>query len=165
MLVNLFTGFSKSTFAMLIIDDSAAEVFFGELRPQAVGEVEFRVSELPQQEVTDTQFAAGTDKQVRVRDAGGGEIRRDGGLIYLFRLQASFGGLASDAARHVGYLPAGGIAERQDQTEPRITGGLSDAIQELKAGILRQTTQIADGQQTYIVIHERRRLKSDGIHE
>src|SRR5512145_3057187 len=49
-----------------------------ELRPHALADVDLGVGELPQEEVADAHLAAGADEQVRVGDAGGAQVLRDG---------------------------------------------------------------------------------------
>src|SRR5580658_10705822 len=44
-----------------------------EVRPQAVGEVQLGIGEVPQQEIADAMFAAGADEQVRVRQLRQGQ--------------------------------------------------------------------------------------------
>ena len=67
LLLLLFVCFSESSLSVLVADDSFVEFFFCEVRPIDVGEVEFGVSYLPEQEVADSEFSAGSDEQVGVR--------------------------------------------------------------------------------------------------
>ncbi len=58
---NLLTCFSKTPFATLIIQNSIVEIFFPEVRPKYIGEIQFGVSGLPQEVIADSVFSAGSD--------------------------------------------------------------------------------------------------------
>lgn len=53
--------FSKTPFATLIIQNSIVEIFFPEVRPKYIGEIQFGVSGLPQEVIADSVFSAGSD--------------------------------------------------------------------------------------------------------
>lgn len=57
---------SKPPGAILIGCQRPIELLFGEIRPEHIGKVEFCIGRLPEQEVGDAHFPAGTDNQVRV---------------------------------------------------------------------------------------------------
>ncbi len=53
---------AETAFAAVEIADGLFEIGLAEIRPQRIDENEFGISALPQQEVADAQFAAGTDQ-------------------------------------------------------------------------------------------------------
>ena len=52
----------------------AVELLFIEIRPQARAEVQFRVGQVPQQEIADALLTARPDEEVGVRNAGKGKL-------------------------------------------------------------------------------------------
>lgn len=56
------SGFSKSSFSALVIQDSLVKMFFSEVGPQNRGKIQFTVGDLPQQEVAYAQLSAGSDE-------------------------------------------------------------------------------------------------------
>ena len=69
--LHLVASFSKSTLSALEVGNSGIEVAPTEIRPKDVAKIQFGISHLPKEEVADTLFATGADKQVGV-----GEGRR-----------------------------------------------------------------------------------------
>src|SRR5437763_1133815 len=61
-------------FAFLKRDDRFVEVLPVEVRPQRFGDPDFGISDLPEQEIADTQFPAGPYQQIRIRLPRGVEI-------------------------------------------------------------------------------------------
>ena len=55
------------------------KVVFPEVGPEGLGDVEFGVGRLPQQEVAQAVLAAGADQQVRVGHIGGIEAAGEAG--------------------------------------------------------------------------------------
>src|SRR5215218_3875283 len=54
----------------------------GEIRPQSFGHVELGIGYLPEQEVRDAKFAAGTDHKVHLGHLGGVEVAGEGRLVH-----------------------------------------------------------------------------------
>ena len=65
---------SESPLPVLVGGQRAVELVFTEIGPEHVGIVELGIGRLPQQEIGDTQLAAGADHQIRIGHATG---RRD----------------------------------------------------------------------------------------
>ena len=99
---NLGLGLTVATLALLVVVDSLVEVFVAKVGPQQVGEIELGIGCLPEQEVADTQFAAGTDEEVGVGIVAGGEVATQCLLVDI----ALFQSLAADLLQCLGYLPA-----------------------------------------------------------
>jgi hypothetical protein len=57
---------SVAAFSLLIIDDGLEQVRLGKVRPKGFRHPEFRVGDLPEEEVAQAQFAARANKQVRI---------------------------------------------------------------------------------------------------
>ena len=66
IICHLFASQSVTTLTALIFINCLAEFLFVEIGPQHLGKVEFRIGQLPQQEVAQTLFLTGADKQVGV---------------------------------------------------------------------------------------------------
>ena len=75
---DLFAGFSVASFSLLEAFDGFHQVFFVEVRPEGVAEVEFGVGTLPEEVVAQSDFSSGSDEQVGVRHEGGEEVLGDG---------------------------------------------------------------------------------------
>src|SRR5947209_13127582 len=52
-----------------------------EIGPQNIGNVEFRIGNLPQEKVADAVLTARPDEQIRVREVGAVEVTADRGLV------------------------------------------------------------------------------------
>src|SRR5690554_2763172 len=71
---NLLADFAKPPLSVLIRYDGFKKIFLLEVRPQGGGEIQFAVSDLPQQEITDPLFPAGSDQKFRIGKARGFEV-------------------------------------------------------------------------------------------
>jgi len=94
------------------IVDCPLQLGFAEIGPQAFGEVELGIGELPQQEVADAALAAGADAQVGLGQfaqlgEGVDEVDIDG-----FGVEAAVADLLGDQAHGVGNVPAAAIIRR-----------------------------------------------------
>src|SRR5690606_37764989 len=67
--IQLFTCFAKSSFPLLIRPDRFEKVFLPEIRPEGRRDIEFSISNLPQQEIAYPHFSACSDQQLWVWDA------------------------------------------------------------------------------------------------
>ena len=63
------------------------ELGFAEIRPERLGDDKFGVGDLPEQEIADAHFAAGSDDEVRVRDIAGVEVLGEQMLVDLLGFQ------------------------------------------------------------------------------
>ena len=71
---------SKSAAAALIGRDGPVELLLGEVGPQHVCEIKFRIGGLPRQEIGQPQLSAGPDDEIRVRHPPGKQIAGELGL-------------------------------------------------------------------------------------
>ena len=60
----------KRRLAALVIEQGPFQGIGIEVGPEHIGDVDFRVGQLPQQEVADPVFAAGADQQIGILFAG-----------------------------------------------------------------------------------------------
>ena len=74
----LSLGLAKPALAILIAGNGLVQVFFREIRPICITEIQFAVGNLPEQVVRNTQFAASADEQVWVGHETGGQMLADG---------------------------------------------------------------------------------------
>src|SRR5579859_4320480 len=69
-----FVAFADATVAavaLLEFEEGFEQARTVEVRPQGVGHKNFRVGDLPEQEVADAHFAAGANEQIGIGEAGG----------------------------------------------------------------------------------------------
>jgi hypothetical protein len=72
--MNLITGETEPSLPALVLGDRQEQFITVKVRPQDIGEIEFCVSRLPEQKITDPVFATRPDQQVRIGQAGRIEI-------------------------------------------------------------------------------------------
>ena len=83
------------------------QFFLPEIRPLNIRDVQFRISDLPEQEIADPVFSAGPDQKVRIGHSRGVKPPGNLLLIDLFRLDPSGQGVLRPAAgRPTRFLPA-----------------------------------------------------------
>ena len=115
-------------------------------------EVEFAVGYLPQQEVADAHFAAGSYQQVGVGDAGGGECGRYGLFGYLFGLQCAVFHLLCQLLHGVGQFPARRITQCQHERQAGVDGRFVDTLLQSCGHMGWHAFEVADGQQSNVVL-------------
>src|SRR6185295_10243771 len=71
----LLAGASEAAFTRAVRGESSLERGGIEVRPQRVGEMQFRIGELPEQEVAHAPLAAGADEEVRLRRKAHRQVR------------------------------------------------------------------------------------------
>src|SRR5207245_10193542 len=59
-----------SAFPLLVGDDGFVKMPLFKVRPQGLGHPNLGISDLPQEKITDSQFAAGSTQQIGIRLAG-----------------------------------------------------------------------------------------------
>jgi hypothetical protein len=79
--VGRFAEASEAAFAALVVGDGFEEMDAAEVRPETVGDEDFGVGDLPEEEVRDALLAGGADDEVGVRHVRGVEGARDAGLV------------------------------------------------------------------------------------
>src|SRR5258706_14294320 len=75
--LQLLAGAPEAPLALAVPVDRLVECHGIEVRPQAVGEKELRVGELPKEKIADALLAAGADEQIRLGRIRHREIRRE----------------------------------------------------------------------------------------
>src|SRR6185437_3317122 len=65
---------AEAALASLVGSDRTQQVALAEVGPQRIGEIEFGVGELVEEEVGNAQLAGGADEQVGIGHAAGGEF-------------------------------------------------------------------------------------------
>src|SRR5260370_16028126 len=69
-------------FALLVVCQRGIEFRTPEIGPKRLGDVNFRVGDLPQQEIADAHLAAGADDQIGIGQGVGVEILSDSLLVH-----------------------------------------------------------------------------------
>ena len=64
---------AEAAIALFEVFECSAEIFGFEFGPVTIGDPEFGVTDLPEQEVADAEFAGGADDEVGVGHASGHE--------------------------------------------------------------------------------------------
>lgn len=82
-----------------------------EVRPEGFGEIEFGIGRLPREKITEAQFLAGADEQIRVRDVGGGEVLGDRGFGDVGDVELALLNKMSDALAGLGDFGATAIVD------------------------------------------------------
>src|SRR5579871_1847917 len=104
--LQLLTGLAEAALTRLEPGDGIIQLRLAEVGPQRVGEVEFRIGEVPQQEVADALLAAGAYEEVRIRTVTQSHGRAEGCFIGGLELA-----LDRKAARRVQDVPAPAVAD------------------------------------------------------
>src|SRR5213593_2403905 len=60
-----------ASLALLVFQDGLEKILPPEIGPECRGYPDFGIGDLPEKEIADAHFAAGADKQVWIRNAGG----------------------------------------------------------------------------------------------
>ena len=76
----------------------SVEVPVGKVRPERVAEVQFRIGEIPEQEIRNPALAARADQQVGIRQAAERRGRRKIRLVDLRGIELTVGGVAGELA-------------------------------------------------------------------
>src|SRR5690242_18069898 len=98
-LSHLLAGLAEAALPYLEPGDGLVELELAEIRPQDVSEIQFRVSEVPQQEVADAFLTTGADEKIRVGAVTQGHGGTQGRLIGC--LESAFGGKPSRCIQDV----------------------------------------------------------------
>src|SRR6185437_3776556 len=146
---DLFAGATVTALPAGIVFDGLAQASLVEIGPQGVGKVQFGVGNLPQQEVADATFAAGTDEQVRRRQLVQAQPLAQPRFVDLVRAQltAGHGGGGLPAGLHD--VPAAAIAHRHVHVQRLVAGGLRHRHVHALAQGLVEGGQVADEAQAH----------------
>lgn len=72
-----FVQTAISPLALLVLGNAFEQMDTSELWPQGIGNVNLRISELPQQKIAQPHLAAGANHQIRIREMASVEVLRD----------------------------------------------------------------------------------------
>ena len=84
--LNLFAYFAVSPLAALVVNYRLIELFFTKIGPKGIRKIKFRISTLPQKEITDPLFSSCPYKQIGIGETVGGKLPANGFFIYIFFL-------------------------------------------------------------------------------
>ena len=151
---HLFRGFAESAFAVLIVGDGAVQLFGGEIGPEDVGEIEFAVGTLPQEEIAQPELASGANEEFGVGHEVGFERSLHGLFVDVFGAELSVGHLSGEFAHGGGHLPAGGVRKGEHHRHAGVGGGVLLTAVECAANEIGQKRAITDDTQADVVGHE-----------
>src|SRR5437868_5602653 len=97
-----------ASIALLVGEDRFEQVAAAEIRPQRLGDPDFRVGDLPEEKVADAHLAAGPDQQIGIGLAGGVEELAEAPLVEIVGGHAG----GDRAARGVDDLGAAAVVQR-----------------------------------------------------
>ena len=86
--LHLSAGQTETPLAACEFSQGLMQLPAGEIRPEDLGEVQFRIGELPEKKIADAHFAAGPDEQVGVGLFGRVEKSRQNPVVDSLRVQA-----------------------------------------------------------------------------
>ena len=66
-----------TAFATLEIEERFEQTGAIEIRPECIGDEDFGVSDLPEEEIADAHFTAGADEEIRIGKIGSVEVAGD----------------------------------------------------------------------------------------
>lgn len=115
-----------------------------ELRPGLRRHPDFRVADLPKQEVADAHFACGADEQVRIGHAGRVERSRERGLVDRRGLKLPLRDQLRQRSRRVHQLGAGTVVDGQAQGQPAIPAAELHVSVDLAEHVGRQSFAATD---------------------
>ena len=103
----------------LIRNQSLHEILFPEVRPERLGEEEFGVRRLPEQEVADSEFAAGSDEEIGVRNrrAFRFQFLFDQAVVDVFHLDLVVLHLPGEASAGLNDVVSSAVTRRHDELE------------------------------------------------
>jgi len=119
-----------------------------EIGPQHVGEIEFGVGELPEQEVADPLLTAGADEEVGLGRVGHHQVRRKIGLAVaagLFRMRQG------QLVHGLKDVPATAVIGGDGQRQARVIGGLRLAFADQRNQARLERGKIADHLEAHAV--------------
>src|SRR5260221_10478507 len=140
--------------ARLEVDDRLEQVTAAEVGPENLGDVNFCVGDLPEEEIRDAQLAAGADEQVGVDDPGGVEVIGEEALVDGTVAHLALAQHGHDAVHAVDDLRASAVVEGdlEQQAGVRLGGVLGVAELALHARV--EAVDAADGREADVVLHE-----------
>ena len=154
MFRHLVARFAETALAVLIVVDGIVEILVAEVGPELVTEIELGIGHLPKEEIADAKLAARADKEVGIGIVASGQVAAEGLLGHIGGGKTALTGIVADGAQSLRHLPAGAVAERQNESHGGVAGGDIYTFLQTVAGLLGYAVQIAYGLQTDIVVHQ-----------
>src|SRR5260221_60988 len=148
---------SVTALALLVREDRFEQVVAAEVGPERLGHPDFRVRDLPEQEVADAHFAARPDQQIGIRLACRVEIIAELALVEFLGADA----VRDRAARRIDDLGAPAVVQRDVEQHPCVLFGLLDADAEFVLSIGREFIRAAAHLEPHVVREERAELEAD----
>src|SRR5216684_1646883 len=125
-------GCAVSAVAAMEIPQRRLEIALGEIGPQRLGEDEFGVGRLPQQEIADPLLAAGANDEVGIRHEGRQQMLADRHLVDRFGIELAIG-------------------ERDGELQSGILARQRLAVFDQRDDVWRQTRALTDDAQAHTV--------------
>src|SRR5690348_2470087 len=112
---DLRAGAAEAPLAVGVVVQCTRQFRLVHVGPKSVGEIKFRVGDLPEQEIADAMFAAGADEKINGREVGEAEERREGGFVH--RIHRQFASLDRQRrlARGLRDIPAAAVVDADVQ--------------------------------------------------
>jgi hypothetical protein len=108
----LFTGFAVAALAPGVFCQRVGHFDLGKVWPQRIAKIEFGVSQLPQQEIADSPFAAGAYKKVWIRCIGQRQLRGEDPIVDLTRVENALLYLLRDRTAGTDDIPVAAVVSR-----------------------------------------------------
>ncbi len=127
------------------------ELRFAEIWPQRLGDNQFGVRNLPEQEIADAHFAAGANEQVWIGVVRRVEVLRKQMLVDFRRVEFALLYLVADAANGFNDFSAAAVAQGKDQRQAVVFREGCFGFLELRLDKFGQTINLTDRFQPNIV--------------
>ena len=121
------------------------------LRPEHLGRPDFRISNLPEQKVADTQITARTDKQIRRRQALGIQMVFNYIIIYIFYGKSTVGSFRRNGTYSMQDFCLSAVVYSQIQNNTGVVFRCLYCVLHLLLHNLRQTFTRADKTHLYVI--------------
>ena len=127
---------------MLEIYDCIEEGRLVEIGPEERREIEFAISDLPEEEIADTLLAASSDEEIGVGHRSSVKILSDSRFRDILRLADIGGDIASDTFDGIDDLPASRIAEAEVKVKTLTLGSILATLKEILIDIFGEARHI-----------------------
>ena len=140
----MFGRAPEAALSPLIIGERAEELVTPEVRPQRVGDVDFGVGKLPQQEVTQAKLFPGADEQIRVGEVSRPQVLGKKFFIDRCGVEAARPRLCCQGTNRGDDLLTGAVTDRQYDRQAVVVARRKDGMLQGLTHRERQAVQIAD---------------------
>lgn len=139
---------TETTIPLLVIEQRQQHVTSSEVGPKGVRKIELRIGDLPEQEIADSRFTARSNKEVRVRKTGRGEVLFESGFMHAARGLAALN-VVDQVIDGVDNLGASSITQGDHYGSVGEMLGLpGDDLRQILGG-RRKLVKLADGEKPY----------------